>query len=135
VSDAVEQIQPDGWAPGVGYAHATAARGRIICTAGQIGWDPGTQQLVSRDFAAQAAQCLDNVAAVLHAAGAGAEHVVRMTWFIRDRQAYLDARAAIGAAYREHFGRHYPAMSVVVVAGLLEPDALVEIEATAIVPE
>jgi enamine deaminase RidA (YjgF/YER057c/UK114 family) len=135
VNHTVQQIQPEGWAPGVGYAHATAARGRIICTAGQIGWDPSTQQLVSRDFAAQVAQSLENLAAVLRAAGAGAEHVVRMTWFIRDRQAYLDARAAIGLAYREHFGRHYPAMSVVVVAGLLEPDALVEIEATAIVPE
>jgi enamine deaminase RidA (YjgF/YER057c/UK114 family) len=135
VNHTVQHIQPEGWAPGVGYAHATAARGRIICTAGQIGWDPSTQQLVSRDFAAQVAQSLENLAAVLRAAGAGAEHVVRMTWFIRDRQAYLDARAAIGLAYREHFGRHYPAMSVVVVAGLLEPDALVEIEATAIVPE
>ena len=135
MSDAVEQILPEGWPPGSGYAHATAARGRIICTAGQIGWDPKTQQLVSRDFTAQVAQSLSNLAAVLRAAGAGAEHVVRMTWFIRDRQAYLEARAAIGVAYREHFGRHYPAMSVVVVAGLLEPDALVEIEATAIVPE
>jgi enamine deaminase RidA (YjgF/YER057c/UK114 family) len=135
VSGRVQQITPEGWARGTGYAHGTAGRGRIICTAGQVGWDPGTQQFASADFATQAAQALGNVAAVLRAAGASAEHLVRMTWFISDRQAYLDARAAIGVAYREHFGRHFPAMSVVVVAALLDPGALVEIEATAIVPE
>jgi enamine deaminase RidA (YjgF/YER057c/UK114 family) len=130
----LETIQPDGWQRGSGYAHGIAGHGRIICIAGQIGWDPRTQQLVSADFAAQAAQALRNVAAVLTAAGARAEHTARMTWYIADRAAYLAAARDIGAAYRQLFGRHYPAMSVVVVSALLDEGALVEIEATAIVP-
>lgn len=130
----LEMITPDGWPRGAGYAHGVAATGRIVCTAGQIGWDPRTQKLVGTDLGEQAAQALANVAAVLAAAGASAEHLVRMTWYITDRAAYLAARPAIGAAYREHFGRHYPAMAVVIVAGLLEEGALIEIEATAVIP-
>jgi enamine deaminase RidA (YjgF/YER057c/UK114 family) len=125
-------IHPDGWPRGAGYAHGMAASGRIILTAGQIGWDPVTQRLVSPEFAAQAEQALRNVATVVEAAGARPEDVVRMTWFITDRAAYLAAARDIGIAYRDIFGKHYPAMSVVVVAGLLEEGALVEIEATAI---
>lgn len=128
-------IRPDGWPRGSGYSHAVEARGRLVCTAGQIGWDPRTQRLVAQDLAGQAAQALANIAAVLRAAGAWPEHLVRMTWFITDRRAYLDARKAIGAAYREIFGASYPAMSVVVVSELLEEGALVEIEATAVVPD
>jgi enamine deaminase RidA (YjgF/YER057c/UK114 family) len=135
VSAAPRPIQPDGWPRGSGYAHGVEARGRLIVTAGQIGWDPRTQRLVADDFAGQAAQALANVAAVLRTAGAWPEHLVRLTWFVTDRQAYLDARGAVGAAYRALFGTNYPAMSVVVVSALIEAGALVEIEATAVVPE
>jgi enamine deaminase RidA (YjgF/YER057c/UK114 family) len=125
---------PDGWPRGSGYAHGTSGHGRVICTAGQIGWNPLTQRLVSAGFAAQVEQALENVAAVLRAAGARPAHTARLTWYITDRAAYLGAAREIGAAYRRIFGNHYPAMSVVVVAGLLEEGAMVEIEATAIVP-
>jgi enamine deaminase RidA (YjgF/YER057c/UK114 family) len=128
-------ITPDGWPRGSGYAHGMIARGHILCTAGQIGWDPRTCTLVSADMGAQAAQALANVAAVLEAGGALPEHLVRLTWYVTDRVAYHDARADIGRAYRDLFGRHFPAMAVVVVAALLEPGALVEIEATAVIPD
>jgi enamine deaminase RidA (YjgF/YER057c/UK114 family) len=107
----------------------------VVSVAGQIGWNPVTGLIESADFARQTTQALRNVVAVLNAAGARSEHLVRMTWFITDRDSYLDARAAIGDSYREIVGRHFPAMSVVIVSGLIEPDAVVEIEATAIVPE
>jgi enamine deaminase RidA (YjgF/YER057c/UK114 family) len=135
VSASPRPIHPDGWLRGTGYSHGVEARGRIVCTAGQIGWDPLTRKLVGADFAAQAGQALANVAAVLRTAGAWPEHLVRMTWYITDRKEYLDAQHAVGASYRALFGRHFPAMSVVVVSALLEVGALVEIEATAVVPE
>ena len=128
-----EVIQPDGWLAPRGYSNCTSATGRVVSVAGQIGWNPMTGAIVSADFATQAAQALRNVAAVLHAAGAKPEHLVRMTWYITDRAAYMAARGDIGEAYREIIGRHYPAMSVVIVHGLLEPAADVEIEATAVV--
>jgi enamine deaminase RidA (YjgF/YER057c/UK114 family) len=127
-------VQPDGWPRPAGYAHAAIASGRLVLVAGQVGWDPVTEHFSSGDFAGQAGQALRNVATVLRAAGVRPEDVVRLTWYITDRAAYLAARPAIGTAYRAIFGSHYPAMSVVVVAGLLEPEARVEIEATAIVP-
>jgi enamine deaminase RidA (YjgF/YER057c/UK114 family) len=111
-----------------------AATGRIIVTAGQIGWNPATGTFATDDFAAQTAQALRNVVAVLHAAGAEPEHLVRLTWYVTSRSEYAAARHAIGAAYREIVGRHYPAMSVIVVSALLEDRAKVEIEATAVVP-
>lgn len=128
-------IEPKGWPRGRGYAHAVAARGTVLCLAGQIGWDPENLTLVPGGFAAQAGRALDNVAALLRAAGALPEHVVRMTWFVTDRQAYLDAQHDTGVAYRRVFGSHFPAMSVVVVSALLEEGALVEIEATAVLPD
>ncbi len=130
-----EAIQPDGWALPRGYANGMSARGRVVVTAGQIGWDPATGTFASDDFAAQAAQAFRNVAAVLAAAGAGPEHLVRLTWYVTDRAAYLASLKEVGAAYREVFGRHYPAMAVVVVSALIEERAKVEIEATAVVPE
>jgi enamine deaminase RidA (YjgF/YER057c/UK114 family) len=129
-----ELIHPDGWPRGAGYAHGSVATGRVVCVAGQVGWDPRTEQMVGTGMAEQAAQALANVAAVLAAADAAPTDLVRMTWFITDRAAYIAARADIGAAWRQHFGRHYPAMSVVVVRELLEDGALVEIEATAVAP-
>jgi enamine deaminase RidA (YjgF/YER057c/UK114 family) len=130
----VESITPAGWPRGPGYAHGTAASGRVICTAGQVGWDPLTQQIVSADFSRQVDQALGNVVAVLTAAGASAADVVRMTWYITDAAAYDNSRAALGEVWRRHLGRNFPAMSVVVVAGLIEAGALVEIEATAVIP-
>jgi enamine deaminase RidA (YjgF/YER057c/UK114 family) len=131
----MEFLQPPGWAPPRGYANGVAARGHVVFVAGQIGWNPATGQFESDDFAAQAEQALQNIATVLREAGAETHHVVRLTWFITDKRAYLAATQEIGAAYRRIFGRHFPAMSVVVIAGLLEDRAVVEIEATAVLPE
>jgi enamine deaminase RidA (YjgF/YER057c/UK114 family) len=130
-----EILHPEGWADPRGYAHGTAARGRMVLTAGQIGWEPESCAFATDDFAQQAEQALRNVRDVLRAAGAEPRHLVRMTWYITDRDAYMAASRALGVAYRSLFGSHYPAMAVVVVAGLLEPRALVEIEATAVIPD
>jgi enamine deaminase RidA (YjgF/YER057c/UK114 family) len=127
-----EILQPPGWARARGYANGVAADGRQVFVAGQIGWD-AEQRFASDDFAAQVRQALANVVAVLACAGAGPEHIVRMTWYVTSRDEYNAALAEIGASYRELIGRNYPAMSVVVVAGLLEPRAKVEIEATAVI--
>jgi enamine deaminase RidA (YjgF/YER057c/UK114 family) len=128
-------VQPEGWAQPQGYSNGMAGRGRLVFVAGQVGWDPRTGSFAGDDLAAQAAQALANVAAVLRAAGAEPRHVARLTWYVTDRTEYLAARPAIGAAYREVIGRHYPAMSLVVVHSLLEDRAKVEIEATAVVPD
>jgi enamine deaminase RidA (YjgF/YER057c/UK114 family) len=128
-------LHPDGWAAPRGYANGVEARGRLVFVAGQIGWNPETARVETDDFAAQTRQALANIAAVLRAGGAEPRHLVRLTWYVTDRAAYLAAQREIGGAYREIFGRHFPAMSVVVVAALLEPRARVEIEATAVVPE
>ncbi|MGH7655563.1 MAG: RidA family protein, partial [Gemmatimonadaceae bacterium] len=106
---------------------------RIVVTAGQIGWNPVTCAFETDDFVAQTAQALRNIVAILKAAAATPAHMVRLTWYITDREAYLNARKEIGDAYREIMGRHFPAMSVVVVSALLEARAKVEIEATAVV--
>jgi enamine deaminase RidA (YjgF/YER057c/UK114 family) len=129
-----EAIEPEGWVQPVGYANGMSATGRVIVTAGQVGWDPASGAFASDDFAAQTAQALRNVVAVLRAGGAGPEHLVRLTWYVTSRSEYTAARRAVGAAYREIIGRRYPAMSVIVVSGLLEERAKVEIEATAVVP-
>jgi enamine deaminase RidA (YjgF/YER057c/UK114 family) len=127
-----EILQPAGWARPRGYANGIAAQGRQVFVAGQIGWD-AEQRFVSDDFAAQVRQALANVVAVLACAGARPEHLVRMTWYVTSRDEYNASLAEIGAAWRDLIGRTYPAMSVVIVAGLLEPRAKVEIEATAVV--
>ncbi len=131
----IDILQPDGWARPRGYANGTAATGRVVFTAGQIGWNPRSCEFETDDFAAQVGQALRNVAAVLAEAGARPEHVTRLTWYVTDRDAYLSAGRALGEVYRAIFGRHYPAMAVVIVAGLVEARAKVEIEATAVVPE
>ena len=127
-----EVLQPQGWARPRGYANGVAATGRQVYVAGQIGWD-AEQRFASDDFAAQVRQALANVVAVLRCASAGPEHLVRMTWYVTSRDEYNSALPEIGAAYRELIGKNFPAMSVVVVAALLEPRAKVEIEATAVV--
>jgi enamine deaminase RidA (YjgF/YER057c/UK114 family) len=130
----VKILQPPGWTAPRGYVNGIAARGNFVMVAGQIGWNANCI-FDSDDFAAQAAQALQNIVAVLNEAGAKPEHVVRMTWYITDREKYLTAAKALGAEYRRLFGRHFPTMTAIVVTALIEPRALVEIEATAIVPD
>jgi enamine deaminase RidA (YjgF/YER057c/UK114 family) len=128
-------LSPEGWAAPRGYANGVEARGRTVWVAGQIGWNPATAAIETDDFVEQVSLALRNIAAVLHEAGAEPHHVVRMTWYVVDRGAYLARAKEIGAAYREVFGKHFPAMSAVIVAGLVEPRARVEIEATAVIPD
>ena len=127
-------LHPKGWAPARGYANGISAQGRTISVAGQIGWD-AQQRLVGGDLVSQARQALVNIVAILAVDGARPEHLVRLTWYVTDRAAYLAAGKPLGAAYREVIGRHFPAMTAVEVSSLMDPDAVVEIEATAIVPE
>lgn len=126
-------LHPEGWPRPAGYAHGIAATGRQVFVSGQIGWT-ASGRFEALDLPGQVGQALRNVVAVLGEAGAGPEHVVRMTWYVVDRGDYLANAGAIGAAYREVMGRYFPAMSVVEVAALLEERALVEIEVTAVVP-
>lgn len=127
-------LQPAGWAPAKGYANGIAARGTQIFVGGQIGWNT-QQQFESDDFIAQTAQALRNIAAVLREAGAGPEHMVRMTWYILDRVEYNNRLRELGVAYREVMGRNFPAMTCVQVAALMEARAKVEIEVTAVLPD
>ena len=128
-------VQPDGWAQPSGYANGVVARGRIVSVAGQTGWNPRTQAFEAHDMVGQVRQALENVVGVLAAAGAEPRHLVRLTWYVVARKEYEGRRREIGEAYRAVIGRHFPAMTLVIVSGLLEPLALVEIEATAVVPD
>jgi len=130
----MEFLQPPDWPPPKGYANGVAAAGKLVFVGGQIGWNPLTLRFEADDLVAQIRQTLANIRAVLNAAGAVPADVVRLTWYVTDRAAYLDNLSAIGGVYREVFGRHYPAMAVVQVTALVEAKALVEIEATAVVP-
>jgi enamine deaminase RidA (YjgF/YER057c/UK114 family) len=125
-------LQPDGWPRPRGYANGISATGRTIFVAGQIGWD-AQQRVVPGGMVPQAEQALRNILAVLAVDGAGAEHIVRLTWYVTDRAAYLAASAALGESYRAVMGKHFPAMSAVEVSALMEAEAVVEIEATAVV--
>ena len=127
-------LQPPGWPRPRGYANGVAAQGRLVFVAGQIGWD-ATGAVVSDDLVRQFEQTLENTLAVLREAGAGPEHVVRMTWYLTDRREYLARARELGDVYRTLMGKHYPAMAVVEVKGLIEDRAKVEIETTAVVPE
>jgi enamine deaminase RidA (YjgF/YER057c/UK114 family) len=126
-------LQPLGWAAPRGYANGIAASGRIVFVSGQVGWN-AQGRFEATDFVGQARQALANVVAVLREAGARPEHIARMTWYVVDRREYLASYKALGAAYREVIGNHYPAMSAVEVAALVEDGARVEIEATAVIP-
>ena len=130
----MEILQPPGWARAKGFANGIAAQGRLVFIAGQIGWD-AQQRWRSRDFAGQFRQALENIIAVLKEADGKPEHLVRLTWYVLDKQEYMNSLKAVGEAYRELMGRHYPTMAVVQVSGLVEPEARLEIEATAVVPE
>jgi enamine deaminase RidA (YjgF/YER057c/UK114 family) len=125
-------LLPEGWPRPKGYSNGVAAEGRMVFVAGQIGWD--TAGAFPEGFADQFRQTLDNTLAVLAEAGAGPEHIVRMTWYVVDKAEYLAALRDIGAIWRERIGPHYPAMAVVEVKGLIEDAARVEIETTAVLP-
>jgi len=125
-----EIIQPDNWAPAKGYANGVLTSGGALYIGGQIGWD-ADQVFRSHDFVSQMETALTNIRAIVETAGGSVEDIVRMTWFIVDKKEYLAKQREVGEAYRRVFGRHFPAMTMVVVAGLIEDEALVEIEATA----
>ncbi len=127
-------LQPPGWALAKGYANGVAARGTQVFVGGQIGWN-AQQQFETDDFIAQTAQALRNIVAVLKEAGAGPEHMVRMTWYIVDRVEYNARLKELGQVYREVIGRNFPAMTCVQVAALVEARARVEIEVTAVLPD
>ncbi len=127
-------LQPPGWRRPGGYSNGVAAEGRMVFVAGLIGWDKNSE-FQSDDFISQTAQALKNTVAVLAEAGAGPEHVTRMTWYITDKQEYLSRGRELGEVYRDVMGRHYPAMAMVQVAGLMDDRAKVEIETTAVVPQ
>ncbi len=126
-------LQPEGWPRPRGYSNGIVAEGRFVLVAGQVGWD-ATETFRSEDFVEQARQALKNTLSVLAEAGAGPEHVARMTWYVTDKREYLARTEELGAAYREVMGRVYPAMTMVEVAGLVEDGAKVEIETTAVIP-
>ena len=128
-----EVLLPDGWPRPKGYANGIAARGRFVFVGGQIGWD--TEGRFADGLCAQARQALQNILAVLREGGAEPAHVTRLTWYVTDMEAYTSSLREIGRLYREEFGAHFPAMSLVQVSRLVEPAACVEIEATAVVPE
>ncbi len=123
-------IQPDSWLPAKGYSNGILSRDGTLHIGGQIGWD-ANKNFVSDEFVGQMKQALANIADIVIAAGGQVSDVTRLTWFVTDKDDYLARQSEVGAAYREVFGKHFPAMSVVVVAGLIEDAALVEIEATA----
>ena len=125
-------LQPRGWPKPRGYANGMMAEGRLVVTGGVVGWD--VMGNFPEGFVAQARQAFSNIAAILAEAGAAPHHLVRLTWYVVDVDAYVAAGKDLGRAYREVFGAHYPAMAVVGVVRLVEREALVEIEATAILP-
>jgi enamine deaminase RidA (YjgF/YER057c/UK114 family) len=130
----IDVLQPQSWARPRGYSNGMAAQGRQIYVAGQIGWD-GNGRFASSRLADQVRQALLNIVAVLAEAGGTPEHVVRLTWYVTSRDEYYEQLADIGAAYRAVMGKNFPTMSVVQVVALMEKDARVEIEATAVLPE
>ena len=129
----IKKLQPPDWAEPKGYANGMLARGALLFVGGQIGWN-AKQEFESDDFVAQTKQALQNIAAVLKAGGAGPEHMVRMTWYVTDKAEYLASLQGVGDAWREIMGRVFPCIAAIEVKGLMEPDAKIEIETTAVVP-
>lgn len=125
-------IQPDGWAPAKGYANGMLSPDGHLFVGGQIGWT-AEQVFETHDFIGQMEQCLRNIMDVVTAAGGEASHITRLTWFVTDKAEYLARQREVGETYRKVLGRHFPAMTMVVVAGLVEDEALLEIEATAVI--
>ncbi len=127
-------LHPKNWKRAIGYANGVAARGQLIFLGGLVGWN-AQQKFESDDFVAQTDQTLANIVAVLTEAGAGPQHLVRLTWYVTDKKLYLAKLGEIGDVYRARLGRNFPAMAMVQVAALIEDRALVEIEATAVIPD
>ena len=125
-------LQPKGWPAPKGYANGIKARGDFVFVGGMVGWD--AQEKFPKGFVAQAKQALENIVAVLAQGGGGPEHIARLTWYVIDMDEYLAARRELGKAYRDVLGDHFPAMALVQVGRLFEPEARLEIEATAVVP-
>jgi enamine deaminase RidA (YjgF/YER057c/UK114 family) len=130
----LKTLQPSGWAKPAGYANGVSARGRVISVAGQIGWNKDWT-FETDDFVGQVKQSLQNVVAVLACDDARPEHIVSMTWYFTSKRDYLDNLKAVGEAYRETIGRHFPAMTAIEVSALMEDRAKVEIQAVAVVPD
>ena len=126
-------LHPCGWKPAKGFSNGVVAEGRMIFLAGQVGWN-AEQRFESHDFVAQARQALANIVTLVAEAGGRVEHITRLTWFVLDKQDYLSRLRELGEAYRGVMGRHFPAMSLVQVVALVEDEARLEIEATAVVP-
>ena len=126
-------LQPPGWTRAKGFSNGIAANGNLVFIAGQIGWT-GECKWEAKDFAGQFRQAIKNILEVLAQANGRPEHIVRLTWYVLDKQEYVGALKEVGTAYRELMGRHYPTMAVVQVSGLVESEARLEIEATAVVP-
>jgi enamine deaminase RidA (YjgF/YER057c/UK114 family) len=129
-----EFLNPASWKPARGYSNGVAASGRMLFLGGMIGWN-GQQEFESDDFIDQVAQSLRNIVEVLAEADAGPEHLVRLTWYVTDRDEYVSRLSEMGAVYREIIGKHFPAMALVQVVALVERRAKVEIEATAVIPQ
>jgi enamine deaminase RidA (YjgF/YER057c/UK114 family) len=127
-------LQPPTWVRPRGYSNGVSAAGRAVFVSGMVGWN-AQAEFVAKDFSGQVRQALQNIVEVLREAEARPDHIARMTWYVLDKKEYMAAAKEIGIAYREIIGRHYPAMTVVEVSGLLERDARLEIEVTAVVPE
>jgi enamine deaminase RidA (YjgF/YER057c/UK114 family) len=130
----MQVLQPPNWARAKGFSNGIAANGKLVFIAGQIGWT-GQGEWRDRSFAGQFRQAMQNIIEVLAQAGGQPQHIVRLTWYVLDKQEYVAALREVGAAYRELMGKHYPTMAVVQVSGLVEDQARLEIEATAVIPE
>jgi enamine deaminase RidA (YjgF/YER057c/UK114 family) len=130
----IQILQPAGWVRPRGYSHAMVASGRLVFISGQVGWDEHGR-FQTTDFVQQARQALQNIVTLLAEAGGRPEHIVRLTWYVIDRQEYQAASKELGSVYRVLMGQHYPAMTAVQVSALMEEQARVEIEATAVIPE
>ena len=126
-------VHPEGWKPAKGYANGMVAEGRVLFVGGQIG-GTADQVFEAHDFIGQMKQALKNIVEVVQAAGGAPEHIMRLTWYVTDKKEYMSHQREVGAAYREVMGYHFPAMTMVVVSALVEDEAKVEIEATAVLP-
>jgi enamine deaminase RidA (YjgF/YER057c/UK114 family) len=127
-------LQPPGWMRAKGFSNGISCTGKLVFIAGQVGWT-GEGKWEAHDFAGQFRQALHNILSVLTEANGKPEHIVRLTWYVLDKKEYLGALREVGLAYRQLMGRHFPAMAVVQVSGLMESEARLEIEATAVIPE
>ena len=127
-------LQPPGWPQPKGYSNGIATKGTMVFVAGMVGWNEN-EEFETDDFGGQARQAFTNIVAVLAEAGAGPEHIVRITWYVGDKAEYLGALKDVGTAYRDIIGRHYPAMAVIEVKGFVEEGAKMEMEATAVIPD